>query len=75
MWLLVKMQAIKIDSDIKSSLSLSPFGKYSSQPGSVSIYVCSHSISGEAVRVFITLAIDCIEIKGMYITSITTILY
>ena len=69
------MQAIKIDSDIKSSLSLSPFGKYSSQPGSVSIYVCSHSISGEAVRVFITLAIDCIEIKGMYITSITTILY
>ena len=59
------MQSIKIDNDIRSSLSLSPFGKFTSQLGTSTIYVCSHSISGESVRMFVTLAIDCIEIKGM----------
>ena len=59
------MQSIKIDNDIRSSLSSSPFGKYTSQLGKQAIYVCSHSLSGESVRVFITLAIDCIEIKGI----------
>lgn len=64
------MQAIKTDNDIRSSLSITPFGKYSAQLGSTSIYVCSHSLSGESLRIFITLGIDCIEIKG-----ITLLLY